>query len=373
MRKNKKSKRNSLFFQIKNKLTLKKISKKEKEPLVVQQYKQRNNDTFITSQKRKIALLLQTFRHNIKIIWIIGTLAVVSIIFAQHMNFFSYIFRNNPKSTESVYGLSIELPAYPNSSFAFPHYKDSKEVDQLKSYDMSCYTLPVGHDFDKAIEFYKNELESKGWKFIGESTISDTTKESGIYFIKEDENIGIRIFSVASDLWYEIISIEEANQMLADRMTQKQKLIYTIQSLHGEELPDKYKFSLSYSYEYRIQNHKSKDFPVDGFSIEKDNNKILVIPYRWRASIIPEDALNEYVSSLLGSEFTGSDTIRLFPPSPVLHNEMEFIVQLIMVDDESFRIACVVEPSDKIIYIIDGSKSNEILFDYLIENIKLRN
>ncbi|HOU75930.1 MAG TPA: hypothetical protein PK957_02320 [Candidatus Dojkabacteria bacterium] len=372
MKRNKKIKRNNIFLQIKNKLTLKKISKSVKDPLVIQKYKQRSNETFIFSQKRKIALLFQAFRHNIKVIWIIGAFTVISIIFAQHMNFFSYVFKSSPKSTESVYGLSLELPAYPNSSFAFPHYKNSKEVEQLKNYDMSCYTLPVGHDFDKAIEFYKSELGKRGWKFIGESTISDTTKEPGIYFISENENIGIRIYSVASDIWYEIISVDEANQMLADRMTQKQKLIYTIQSLHGEELPDKYKFSLSYSYEYRIQNKKSKDFPSDGFSIEKNDNKILVIPYRWRAAITPEDALDEYVSILLENNFAGSDTIRLFPSSPTEHNEIEFIIQLIMVDDKSFRVACLVEPTEKIIYIIDGSESNDILFDYLIENIKLR-
>ena len=365
-------KRGSIFATIKNKLTLKKLKSGSSEPKTIRQYKRRTNETFIVKFKRKIALLIQSFRHNIKIFWIIGILIIGILVLAQYLDFFSYVFRTTPKSTEYVYGLSFDLPAYPGSTFAFPHYKDSKEVEKLKAYNMSCYTLPIGDDFSRATKFYQTTFENMGWTFVGESPISEITQEPGLYFYSEKEALGIRIYSVASDIWYEVITVNDAKQMLANRKLQKQKLIHTIQSLHGEELPDKYRFSLTYSYEYRIQNINTRDFAVDGFSIEKENNKISVIPYRWRSAITPDDALEEYSTNLLETEFIGSDTIRHFPISEMTYNEIAYYIKLIMLDDKSFRIASCVDPKDRIIYIIDGSESDEILFDYLIENMKLR-
>lgn len=361
---------------MKRKIRTKRASKKKSSPTIpkpIRQYNKSSKENFKGRIKRKLLLFRQSISNNSKLFGLLGIIILLIIVLVQVVNSLSFPIKRSSHKVENVYGLSYKIPTYPGSKFAFPNHKETAEVEKLISYDMSCYVLPSRENFTKVSKYYIEVMKELNWEFVGESSLADLEKEHGLYFYSDELKTGLRIYTLAQDIWYETISIDDAKSMLADRREKKKKLIHTIQSLHGEELPDSYRFSIRYSYEYRVQNINAPDFPVSGFSLEKSDNRISVIPYRWQASITIENALENYINDHISNISTPEiQSIRLLPTDVVKNNEITYYIKMLVLDENSYRIAAFADENDRIIYIIDGSKCDTILFDYLIENLKIR-
>ena len=275
------------------------------------------------------------------------------------------IINNQNNEIEHVYGLTETVPVFPNSSFAFEILKDDPNVQSLVASNISCYTIPQTYSFQDVKDFYIDNAEAIGWSYIGEATYLETEKENGIYF-NISETTGLRIYTVSQDIWYEIITKEQSETMLSERKHLENRLKQIIKSLSGDELPEGYAFTLRYSFEYNLQGIINNDFPVNGFSLENKEEKLCVIPFKWQSNISIENS-----NALFLSETLKDKTFTVLSSSVQTYNDLEFYINTIMLDDKSYMVASFSNPKENIIFVISGLESSTILFEYVMENIKL--
>ncbi len=115
---------------------------------------------------------------------------------------------------EYVVGIS-SVPVYPNSHFAYEEKKDEEIVMRMLNQGLSVYRLPRNTRMSDIYEYYEEKLPQMGWEHI--FTVPTSTKEKllGQYWVKGEK--GLRIHVENNDVWYEILSINQAKNALLER------------------------------------------------------------------------------------------------------------------------------------------------------------
>ena len=151
-----------------------------------------------------------------------------------------------------VKGLERELVVtYPGAVFLFEDAKlDARVQDEIVrflTYKNSVYRLT---DTSKLLslqdlaDYYTKALKPYGYELVGIKDLDDEQGFSGVYFINEGLDVGLRVYTLSgADIWYEIISVSQAKNYLRDRvvkiLTRQARL-----SASRQNLDKKYKLAL---------------------------------------------------------------------------------------------------------------------------------
>lgn len=316
---------------------------------------------------RKIKLWFQSIMWIFPYIAIGVGIGVVGIL-VNHYIRFKYTPVVPQKKVEFVIGINVDVPIYPGSIFAFDDKMTDPVVQEMFADSMSCYVLPDNQTFEEIKEEYSEILLQYGWSMIGEAGYNSDDKENGLYFINADNSIGLRIYTVSNDVWYEKISVEEAKSMLKYRRELKAKIKNMIQSLQGDTVPEKYGIDLRYSFIYEIKNVAVADMYYGGFSLESSDERITVAPFRWKSNIKLEEAIPLYLSEFMAGK---SETYTISETHTETLNSIDFTISTVMIGEKSFYVASFLHTGRNIIYIVSGLECGNVLFRYVIESAKL--
>ncbi|MBN1373886.1 hypothetical protein JW962_00935 [Candidatus Dojkabacteria bacterium] len=323
----------------------------------------------INTFKRTLQLFLQALLANSFYITVVITLILLAFIGYNFWKNRESTIVTNIESLDTVVGLPFNIPAFKDSTFAFSNLSDNDYVKKMISYNISCYKIPFTYTFSDVKEFYSTLLPQNGWILIGEATYSDKENEVGIYYWNEELNIGLRIYTIARDVWYETLNREDTESMLATRKQLRAKMKQIIGSLHGDSLPESYPFSLKYSFQYELKEKNIQGFPSPAFSLEGRADKIEVIPFRWAPNIALDQAIPLYIQE----EFADRNEVpSILGTHTQIYHDISYIVSTILINEKSYYVASFVHPGQNIIYIISGLESDPALFEFVIENMTVR-
>ena len=110
-----------------------------------------------------------------------------------------------------------EIPTYPGSTFIYENDLDNPTVKSFLSKGRSVYRTPVKTTDLEVFQFYSDNLPpTDSWELVNDVPRAAEDMLHGQYWINDD--FGVRIYTVNNDIWYEKVTIDEANSGLADRV-----------------------------------------------------------------------------------------------------------------------------------------------------------
>ncbi len=148
---------------------------------------------------------------------------------------------------EYIVGIS-SVPIYPNSNFVYENKKDEEIVMSMLNQGLSVYRLPRNTKMSDVYEYYEEKLPQMGWEHV--FTIPTSTKEKllGQYWIKREK--GLRIHVENNDVWYEILTKNQAKDALVKRREAEIERKRVLESSSEQTFLPDFQWSLDIPREY---------------------------------------------------------------------------------------------------------------------------
>jgi hypothetical protein len=196
-------------------------------------------------------------------------------------------------------------------------------------------------------------------------------KEYGQYWTKD--NVGLRIYSKFNDVWYETITIAEAQSGLAERVQQETAMNLLLTDDAAQDLLPDFPWILKVPKEYLI-SYKSSDFDstLQQLSLTKigTEEKLNLVPVAKIGDKPLDYALNDYVSTLNKSSDSRWGVINTFVVSTNLGAGLKGVIGT---KTEDRDVAVIQDTYNQTIYVLDSNVANNPFFDFVLSNIAPQN
>lgn len=301
---------------------------------------------------------------------------LLTVIFAIALFYLSILLivklRNADKdinnSTEYVIGIE-SVPVFPESEFIFLNTLDVTSVANFLSSGNSAYRLFPGVSIVDVYDYYAKTLPELGWNLVLSVDVGSEEMKDGQYWVKDGK--GLRIYSKFNDIWYELISEQEAITGLRERVIKEtQRDLLLISDEPQDLLPD-FAWVMKVPKEYVIsykatsyKNMRSVQFQQIG-----TKNTVVITPVGSSGEKALDDFLRDYIDiineNLDEESWSIKNTIIMYTESGVglrgnigsnLGNNHEIIVT-----PNSY---------DGVIYIIDSDLEDNSFLEYVLSNLK---
>lgn len=221
------------------------------------------------------------------------------------------------------------VPSFPNSEFVFEEIikreedgkfsikSDSHSQDEMQglytflSSGQSVYRLPIKTSWNQVQEYYKTELPKVGWTYIQSVTVAETEKLPGEYFVKDE--VGLHIYQIAYDVWYETITKVQAEQGLRDKVVAYKAKQELVEAATGRDLSVDSWWQLKYSKDWTLETANHPTFGQQNlfFSHAKTKERVAIsIIKRFQKPIADvdykylEEVASEHIISWLSTQQT---------------------------------------------------------------------
>jgi hypothetical protein len=263
-----------------------------------------------------------------------------------------------------------DVPSFPGATFMFANTIDTDVVQKFLGGGKSAYLLPIDAEWEDVDSFYSDNLEEHGWSHVLSVELSDESRLYGEYWIKNDR--GLRIYSKLDDVWYELITVEQATSGLSDRVAQNQEMEMYLAMNSGEELPEKFPWKLSFTSDWTTTLGKSKLLEIEYVQFDhSDGDQILVIePIEFVTQQPLRDIGINYLET--ANEYRDEDDLWGVTSidSQKIADQSAFIFYLES-QEETGYYAVVANPENDVIYVIRTYTGSKAFFDYVISNLEL--
>lgn len=351
----------TIFQKMKNKGRLKELStRKEITPtqLFGKNNKKFAEKAFQRKNQKKIRLAL-----------FIATAVIILAALVPIINITVKLINDPAKKTPianqaptTVYGFN-EIPLYPSSEFIYQNYLDQQAVKDFLSDGRAVYRIPPTSKFDEVREFYIQELPKKGWQHVGSIPLESEEKMPGEYFIKSDQ--GLRIYSQLNDIWYQKLTVEQAQTSLSQELASQKERDLIFSSLSGSELLPDITWELKIPPEYLVSYSTSsvKD-NLKNIYLKKLNSSefILFEPLAEIDSADPELLFEDYIKkhneeidSLISNEKSEKERRRL-QDQKLTSNSVKFLTN----------------ERDGVYYILVSNMTDSPMIDYIASEAKVK-
>jgi len=277
--------------------------------------------------------------------------------------------RNKDGNQELTYVTGLEhIPAYPNSTFIFQTSLDQDSVRNFLSNGNSAYRLPNNTEIEDAFDFYTEQLPSLGWQFVQMVAMEIPDKEYGQYWTKD--NVGLRIYSKFTDVWYETVTIAEAQSGLAERVKQEIDMNLLLTDDESQDLLPDFPWILQVPKEYIISYKSSSyDSTLQQLSLTKigAEEKLNLVPVAKAGTRALDYALNDYVTSLNASSEDRWGVINTYVISTNIGAGLKGTIGT---NSEDREVAVISDSYNDIVYVLDSNVLDNPFFDFILENIR---
>ena len=267
---------------------------------------------------------------------------------------------------EYVIGLDY-VPTFPNSKFIFLSSIDEASVANFVSSGNSAYRLPPNTSVEEAFQYYEGKLPELGWEFVLSVEVGSEEMKNGQYWVRESG--GLRIYSKFNDIWYEMITYDQAISGLRERVEREieRDLLLANQELQDllPDFPWIIKIPKEYIISYKVsgfENLRSVEFKKLG-----SEERLIISPIGYVGSKTLDDLLRDYIDSL------NSDSKPEWVISNTVLTYTEYGRALrgaIARDMERNDVAVIPNPYDKVMYVLDYNVLGEEFFDYVLSNLE---
>jgi len=248
---------------------------------------------------------------------------------------------------------------------------DQDSVKNFLSNGDSAYRLPNNTNIDDTFEYYNEKLPALGWQFVQMVSMEAPDKEYGQYWTKA--NIGLRIYSKFRDVWYETITIPEAQSGLAERVKQSTDMEILLTDDESQDLLPDFPWILKVPKEYIISYKASAyDSTLQQVSITKigTEEQLNLVPMDKAGTRALDYALNDYVKLLNSTSDERWGVINTYVISTNLGTAIRGIIGS---NTEDREVAVITDSYNDIVYVLDSNVTKNPFFDYILENIAPQN
>lgn len=334
------------------------------------------HSTFKPQRKKKISVFksaptTRTTRRNFKLpgysIFVLLGLVLIAIAFlaVKYIN----TLRNTEENVELTFVTGLEdLPAYPGSTFIFQNSQDLDSVKNFLSSGSSAYRLPKDTSIEEAFNFYTENLPNYGWAFVQMVSMEVVDKEYGQYWVKD--NKGLRIYSKYNDVWYETITVDQANTALAERVQEETEMNLLLTDDEAQDLLPDFPWVLKIPKEYLISYSASAYDPKLQqilFSKIGEDEKVYIVPMDTAGQRAIDYALNDYITLINGQ---GEERWGIINTYVISTNVGSGLRGIISSNTQDREVGVITNSSNSKVYVIDSNVVDNPFFEYILANIK---
>lgn len=327
-------------------------------------FKTSSNDLKNVRKRRKRVSIKK--KVNIKKIFIlitiicivIGGIYLVSTIFNKE---------NEVDGTETPMVLGLEdIPCYPNSTFLYENQMSNQVVKDMLSTGQSAYKVLDKSEFEDVKLFYANELTSKGWSLIQDIEIGAEDKKYGQYWSNNEK--GLRIYSKYNDIWYEYISIDEAENGLSNRVSNEIEIDMLLAGSDYQELLPDYPWQIKIPKDYLIRYEVSEfeDLRAVNFQRITTGSNITIYPIGYWGSKALDYQLNDYVNILS----SGSEKWGVKNTFVTSFRNNSSLTGIISSGSSQRDILMLKNGKNFVTYVLSTEDKSDPLYQYIIDNIR---
>lgn len=293
-----------------------------------------------------------------------------------------------------VIGLQ-NIPEYPESTFVFADYverigsdgyqikekvlsaNDAQALYTFLASGQSVYRLPLNTEWEDVQSFYRAKMSELGWKIERSVAVSETEYIPGDYYTKDGK--GLHMYSVASDIWYEVITQAQAEQGLHDKIVAYKAKQELVAAASGKDLPVAAEWQLRYSRDWEVELQKNPIFGVNNVIFTHDSSKerlfmLVVDRYRENVADITYKQLETYGVNYISTWLTTQQTTVTLQGFTRTEREVASIKAMEFSDvKQSAHFLVLVNPKNSMVYVIQYiGKENPEFFEYVKGNLKIR-
>jgi hypothetical protein len=274
----------------------------------------------------------------------------------------------NTEEKEREYVIGIEeIPTYPDSQFIFQNSINEPSVANFIGSGNSAYRLPLNKTVTQAYEYYLTLLPELGWEHVLSVEVGSEEMKQGEYWIKD--NTGLRIYSKFNDLWYELITVEQANNGLRERVEREIERDLLLASDELQELLPDFPWAIEIPKEYIISYRTSNydDLRTVEFRKIGTDETVTVTPVGPVGGPL-DNHLREYVDYLNEQEeetktWGITNTILAYTLyGTALQGTISF-------NGQPHQIAVVSNTYNNVVYVIHSNEAENSFFEYVFSNL----
>lgn len=315
-------------------------------------------------QKKKIVELLK-YLLILPAIFVIIMLAYFSLKILQNLRQ-----QNKVYEEKNIIGLE-EIPAFPQSEFIFENNMTNNSVSAFISAGKSAYRIIDNRSIDEVYQFYKKKLPDLGWTYIQTVPTGSEEMKSGMYW--EKNGCGLRIYSKFKDIWYETVTKEEAETGLKSRVKESVERDLLLANQENQDLLPDYPWVAQIPKEFLITYRASgyENSRIAEFRRLGTESIISLIPIAKYSSQPLDIYLNTYISAVNQQD---SKKNCIISSTILAYTQYSSALKsTVTCSDGIHNLAVVINPNNKVVYIIDSNKQEEKFFNTLFEQLKPSN
>ncbi len=260
-----------------------------------------------------------------------------------------------------------DIPEYPGAQFIFENYTENEVIRNFLSSGNSVYRLPVGVKISDVNEYYALEMPKNGWEIVQDVPLESEEMKHGQFWIKD--GIGVRIYSKLNDIWYQSISVKQAQSGLEDEVkkeTERKLLLLTneFQNL----LPD-FPWVLKIPTEYLIEYAGTSLTDLQSASFKKigSSQSVLLEPLGYVGAVSFDAYLDKFLKEY---NKKAKDTWSVINSAVIYINDSESIHGTVTNGSKVGQAVVLGNVRNNIVYVIFTTQETDPLFDYIVDNIE---
>jgi hypothetical protein len=269
---------------------------------------------------------------------------------------------------ENVIGLD-NIPVYPDSSFMFSNELNDPYVSNFLSSGNSAYKILDDKNIDDVYAFYAEELPKIGWTYIQTVPTGSEEMKNGMYW--ENGSKGLRIYSKYKDIWYETISIEDAQNGLKSRIEEEIARDLLLNDKDTQDLLPDFPWILEIPKDYLITYHSTDLEKYRSVEFKKlgTNTTLSLVPIGKYSG----EALDVFLQQYITKQTTEGQSC-VIKSTVLAPTQYSAGLRANLSCPTAIHISQVlINPNDGIVYIIDTTNDNEEFFNFVLENLKPQN
>ncbi len=347
-----------------------KVYMPQKKSSVTVEKRRKKTSFFMSSKKRSSGRRRKSFNLSYLFFYIILPLIFIALLYVSTLFVINMRGSGEEESLEMEYVIGLEdVPTFPSSQFIFQKHISEVSVANFIGSGNSAYRLPLNKSVVQAYEYYEKILPGLGWEHVLSVEVGSEEMKQGEYWIKG--NSGLRIYSKFNDVWYELISTEQAVTGLRERVEREieRDLLLSTQELQ-ELLPDYpwiVKIPKEYIISYRTSNYDNLrlvEFRKIGSTVS-----VTVTPVGAIGGVL-DNYLRGYVDILNEQE---KDEGRNWGITNTTLTYTAYGTGLkgnISANGEIHDVMVVQNPYDKVVYVIHSNSTENPFFEYVFSNME---
>ncbi|MBN1618824.1 hypothetical protein JW887_05820 [Candidatus Dojkabacteria bacterium] len=186
--------------------------------------------------------------------------------------------------------------------------------------------------------------------------------------------VGLRIYTKNDDIWYELISIQDAKTGLSSFVAEEQKLKMILSVDSGSALPESFPWILKYPANWSVKVERSAFMDIEMAILSNDetsSGSLVIEPIDyWEDSTILKDLAWSQINSVNGHRSADEQFTVYFEDETKIDDDLPAYELLFESNSDNGGLCVVAHPKSGVVYVIATFSSEVSFYNFVVDNIE---